>query len=143
MMPKMNGLEVCRKVRESNCTPILMLSAKVEDMDKITGLMTGADDYMEKPFNPLEVVARVKALLRRVAMQTNPADTSVDKLLIQSLIINKRSHIVQFEGKSINLTPLEFNILLLLASNPGRVYSSEEIFERVWNEVSCGVSKTV
>lgn len=144
MMPKMDGLEVCRKVRETKNTPILMLSAKVEDMDKIIGLTTGADDYMEKPFNPLEVVARVKALLRRVQMQTNEtARSSYNQLLVHSLVIHKKNHIVQAEGQNIDLTPLEFNILYLLASNTGRVFSSEEIFEHVWQEEAYGISKTV
>lgn len=143
MMPKLNGLEVCRKIRENNNLPILMLSAKVEDMDKIVGLMTGADDYMEKPFNSLEVVARVKALLRRMQMQDNPSKKKNDELFIHSLVINKKNHTVHVEGKHLNLTPLEFDILYLLASNLGRVYSSEEIFKHVWLEESFGISKTV
>lgn len=143
MMPKVDGLEVCRQVRETYNIPILMLSAKVEDIDKITGLMTGADDYMEKPFNPLEVIARVKALLRRTQMHLKPAELHSDELLIHSLLINKKRHTVQVDGKILRLTPLEFDILFLLASNPGRVFSSEEIFSHVWNEESFGISKTV
>lgn len=143
MMPKIDGLEVCRKIRETRNTPILMLSAKIEDMDKIIGLTTGADDYMEKPFNPLEVVARVKALLRRVQMQANRTQAPADQLFVHSLTINKKSHVVQTDGTTIDLTPLEFDILYLLASHLGRVYSSEEIFERVWKEEAYGISKTV
>src|SRR5690625_3294826 len=117
MMPKLNGLEVCRQIRINKSTPILMLSAKVEDMDKIIGLTTGADDYMEKPFNPLELVARVKALLRRSTMQnTNPKK---DQLSIHSLIIDRKEHTVKVDDEYLNLTPLEFNILYLFASNPG------------------------
>jgi DNA-binding response OmpR family regulator len=141
MMPKLDGLEVCRQIRIHQNIPILMLSAKVEDMDKIIGLMTGADDYMGKPFNPLELVARVKALLRRSTMQN--ISPKVDQLSIHSLIIDKKEHTVKTGDMYLNLTPLEFNILYLLASNPGRVYSSEEIFEHVWNEEGYGVSKTV
>ncbi|MBO1004855.1 response regulator transcription factor [Pseudogracilibacillus auburnensis] len=143
MMPKIDGLEVCKKVREKHPIPILMLSAKVEDMDKIVGLMTGADDYMGKPFNPLEVVARVKALLRRVHMQMKSTESTTDQLFIHSLVINKKNHVVQVEGKKVNLTPIEFDILYLLASRPSRVFSSEEIFEHVWNEEAYGISKTV
>lgn len=144
MMPKLDGLEVCRRIRVNKSIPILMLSAKVEDMDKIIGLTTGADDYMEKPFNPLELVARVKALLRRSTMQNTDSNILLeDQLLIHSLVINKKKHTVKIEGSLLNLTPIEFEIIYLLASNPGRVYSSEEIFERVWNEEAYGVSKTV
>lgn len=141
MMPKLDGLEVCRQIRTHQNIPILMLSAKVEDMDKIIGLMTGADDYMGKPFNPLELVARVKALLRRSSMQNS--SKRVDQLSIHSLLIDKKEHTVKIDDKYLNLTPIEFNILYLLASHPGRVYSSEEIFEHVWNEEGYGVSKTV
>src|SRR5690625_5790356 len=117
MMPKIDGLEVCKQIRLSQNTPVLMLSAKVEDMDKIIGLMTGADDYMGKPFNPLELVARVKALLRRSTMQnTNPKK---DQLSIHSLIIDRKEHTVKVDDEYLNLTPLEFNILYLFASNPG------------------------
>lgn len=142
MMPKMDGMEVCRQVRKKSNIPILMLSAKVEDMDKILGLMTGADDYMIKPFNPLELTARVKALLRRANYQ-HSAQIEGSAIQIQSLEINKESHTVSVEGKIVKLTSLEFDILYLLASNPGRVFSSEEIFERVWDELGVGSNKTV
>ncbi|GGE67910.1 response regulator transcription factor [Priestia taiwanensis] len=144
MMPRMDGMEVCKCIRESSDMPILMLSAKAEDMDKIMGLMTGADDYMIKPFNPLELVARVKALLRRSNMQrvSNPVveDTSI---YINSLEINKKNHTVTVDGNRIKLTSIEFEILYLLASHPGRVFSSEEIFELVWKDVVCDSNKTV
>ncbi|WP_152395334.1 response regulator transcription factor [Paenibacillus guangzhouensis] len=142
MMPKMDGMEVCRQVRKKSNIPILMLSAKVEDMDKILGLMTGADDYMIKPFNPLELTARVKALLRRANYQQS-AQAEGSSIRIQSLEINKDSHTVSVDGTVVKLTSLEFDILYLLASNPGRVFSSEEIFERVWNELGAGSNKTV
>ena len=144
MMPKLDGLEVCKQVRIHNNIPILMLSAKVEDMDKIIGLMTGADDYMGKPFNPLELVARVKALLRRSKMQNNYSNKLPDdELLIHSLVINKNNHTVKVEDEYLRLTKIEFKILYLLAISPGRVYSSEDIFEHVWNEEGYGTSKTV
>ncbi|MFC5648930.1 response regulator transcription factor [Paenibacillus solisilvae] len=140
MMPGLDGLSVCLRIRETRTTPILMISAKDGDMDKITGLMTGADDYLVKPFNPLELVARVKSLLRRTyyqsqaktQMQQQPAQEHI--LHIQSLQIDKMTHSVSFEARPIKLTPLEFNILYLLASQPGRVFSSEDIFELVWKE---------
>lgn len=135
MMPGMDGLSVCLKIRENKTTPILMISAKDGDMDKITGLMTGADDYMIKPFNPLELVARVKSLLRRTYYHTQPAQTTQDHLIrLQSLVIDKLTHTVQIEGRPIKLTPIEFSILYLLASHPGRVFSSEDIFEMIWKE---------
>lgn len=142
MMPKMDGMEVCRQVRKKSNVPILMLSAKVEDMDKILGLMTGADDYMIKPFNPLELTARVKALLRRANYQ-QASQTEGSSIHIQSLVINKESHTVSVDGTIVKLTSLEFDILYLLASNRGRVFGSEEIFERVWNELGAGSNKTV
>ena len=141
MMPKMNGLDVCREIRKKNEVPVLMLSAKAEDMDKIIGLMTGADDYMIKPFNPLELTARVKALIRRANYQSMVKDP--DSIYIHSLNIDKQSHAVHAQGQEIKLTAIEFDILYLLAKNRGRVFGSEEIFERVWNEVGSGSNKTV
>ncbi len=141
MMPEMDGLSFCTQVRKSSQVPILMVSAKVEDMDKIVGLMTGADDYVSKPFNPLELTARVKALLRR-ANYTQPE--SADAVLqIGPLAIDKQKHLVLAEGYSVKLTSIEFEILYLLARNQGRVFSSEEIFESVWNEPGEGSNKTV
>jgi DNA-binding response OmpR family regulator len=141
MMPEMDGLSFCTQVRKSSQVPILMVSAKVEDMDKIVGLMTGADDYMSKPFNPLELTARVKALLRR-ANYTQPENAEA-VLQIGSLAIDKQKHLVLAEGYSVKLTSIEFEILYLLARNQGRVFSSEEIFESVWNEPGEGSNKTV
>lgn len=141
MMPGMNGLEVCREIRKEHEIPVLMLSAKAEDMDKIVGLMTGADDYMIKPFNPLELTARVKALLRRANYQ--PAAKEPDSLYIHSLKIDKQSHTVHVRDQEIRLTAIEFDILYLLARHRGRVFGSEEIFEQVWNEMGTGSNKTV
>ncbi len=141
MMPEMDGLSFCTQVRKSSQVPILMVSAKVEDMDKIVGLMTGADDYMSKPFNPLELTARVKALLRRANYSQPEKGGAV--LQIGPLAIDKQKHYVLAEGNSIKLTSIEFEILYLLARNQGRVFSSEEIFESVWNEPGEGSNKTV
>lgn len=141
MMPNMDGLELCKQIRIDNQVPILMLSAKVQDMDKIIGLMTGADDYMIKPFNPLELTARVKALFRRADYKSFSKDSGI--IQIHTLEIDKQSHQVTAGGKEIKLTSIEFDILYLLAKNQGRVFSSEEIFERVWKEESIGSNKTV
>ena len=137
MMPGMNGLDMCKKIRETNNIPIIMLSAKSTDLDKILGLGTGADDYVVKPFNPLELTARVKSQLRRYT-QLNPNSAARDKvgneISIKGMVINKDNHKVIVDDEEIKLTPIEFDILFLLASNPGRVFSAEEIYERVWNE---------
>lgn len=136
MMPGIDGLEVCRHTRKENNIPIIMLSAKSEDMDKIMGLSTGADDYLVKPFNVLELLARVKSQLRRYLYlnpQTmpSPQDGSIN---IRGLCIDEQSHRVRIYDNEVNLTPTEFAILLLLASHPGRVFSAEEIFNSVWAE---------
>ncbi len=133
MMPKMDGIEVCRKVREKLSIPILMLSAKSEDMDKIQGIMTGADDYMTKPFNPLELTVRVKALLRRAYYFNNTVDTE-NVINIESLTKDKNKHRVTVDDKEITLTSREFDILYLLATNRGVVFSTEDIFKKVWKE---------
>lgn len=136
MMPGMNGLEACREIRKTHNIPIIMLTAKSEDMDKIMGLSSGADDYITKPFNPLELIARVKSQLRRYLF-LNPDFKSEDAhsdICIGGLIINNEDHTVKVYGKNVNLTPTQFDILYLLASNPGRVFSTEEIFEHVWKE---------
>ncbi len=143
MMPKKDGIEVVKEVRQTSSVPILMLSAKVSDTDKIKGLVNGADDYVTKPFNPLEVMARVKSLLRRSKDFSLDSDqtTSIE---IGPLVIDKDAHSVHTtEGESIQLTALEFGILYLLASHPNRVFSADEIFERVWKQDSVVSSKTV
>lgn len=135
MMPGMNGLEVCLKIREKQMTPILMLSAKDGDMDKITGLVSGADDYMVKPFNPLEMVARVKSLLRRASYSLQQAQAPSEHYIrLGSLQIDKQTHTVTVSDNVVKLTPIEFGILFLLASHPDRVFNSEEIFELIWKE---------
>ncbi|WP_138493863.1 response regulator transcription factor [Paenibacillus pinistramenti] len=136
MMPGMNGIDVCIRIRENHTTPILMLSAKDSDMDKINGLMTGADDYMVKPFNPLELVARVKSLLRRSSYQNPSAASPPSEHVIKvgPLQCDKETHSATVYGSPVKLTPIEFGILYLLASHPGRVFSSEEIFELIWKD---------
>lgn len=140
MMPRMDGLEVCRRLRKDHHVPILMVSAKTQDMDKIMGLMTGADDYMSKPFNPLELLARVRSLLRR-SYQYSKQDSAENReagenreLRLGQLRIDKLSHSADVDGRLLHLTSTEFGILHLLASQPGRVFSAEDIFQQVWKE---------
>ncbi|MEG0474021.1 MAG: response regulator transcription factor, partial [Solibacillus sp.] len=133
MMPEMDGLEVCRRTREKINIPILMLSAKSEDMDKIQGIMTGADDYMTKPFNSLEFTVRIKSLLRRTYYFNN-RNQNKDVITIGLLNIDKSNHCVTIDDEEISLTSREFDILYLLASNKGKVFSTEDIFEKVWKE---------
>lgn len=141
MMPNKDGIAVVKELREQKTElPILLLSAKSTDMDKITGLTTGADDYVTKPFNPLEVMARVKSLLRRT--RSNEGNSNI--IEIGPLIIDKTSHIVKtIEGVEIKLTALEFGILFLLASHPNTVFSADEIFEKVWQQEAVVSAKTV
>ena len=142
MMPQMDGLSVVREVRKDSQIPVLMLSAKTDDLDKIQGLIQGADDYVTKPFNPLEVMARVRSLLRR--SQHEVKNDEPDQIEIGPLIIKKDSHeVTTVNGNSIQLTALEFGILHLLASHPNRVFSADEIFERVWQQESVVSAKTV
>lgn len=147
MMPGMDGLEMCQKIRETKNVPIIMLSAKSADIDKIVGLGNGADDYVTKPFNPLELMARVKSQLRRYT-QLNPSSfenkkEGANEIEIRGLQINRDNHKVTIYGEEIKLTPIEFDILYLLASNPGKVFSTDEIFEQVWNEKVYEANNTV
>lgn len=134
MMPIMDGLEACIKIREYKNMPIIMLSAKSEDMDKIMGLTTGADDYVSKPFNPLELIARVKSQLRRY-MQVNVIE-EVDESIVEvdDLYINTNTHEIKIGDRDVRLTPREFDILLLIAKNRGIVFSVKKIYETVWKE---------
>ena len=146
MMPGMNGLEMCKKIRETNNIPIIMLSAKSTDLDKILGLGTGADDYVVKPFNPLELTARVKSQLRRYTQlnpNSNVHETVKNEISIRGLTTNKDNHKVTVYDEEVKLTPIEFDILYLLASNPGKVFSTDEIFEKVWNEKVYEANNTV
>ncbi|WP_414632632.1 response regulator transcription factor [Clostridium sp. UBA5119] len=144
MMPKMDGIQACLKIREEKSMPIIMLSAKSEDIDKIQGLTSGADDYLSKPFNPLELIARVKSQLRRYVTLGN-FNKEEEKEVLKSggLELNTKNKEVFVDGESIKLTPIEFKILELLLKNKGRVFSMEEIYERVWNETSYNVDNTV
>lgn len=136
MMPKIDGYEVTRQIREQHHLPIIFLSAKATDLDKITGLVRGADDYMTKPFNPMELVARVNAQLRRF-IQLNPSVAAqVDEPVLEAggLVIHPEQRTVFLYGEPVELTPKEFDILVLLAGHPKKVFSSEHIFEKVWGE---------
>lgn len=137
MLPDMDGFALCQKIRETHLFPIIMLTAKVEDMDKITGLTLGADDYITKPFNPLELLARVKTQLRRYTRYNSAAaeqEKSLEEIDIRGLHISKSSHKCSLNGKELSLTPLEFSILWYLCERKGHVVSSEELFESVWGE---------
>ena len=145
MMPNIDGLEMCRRIRETNNVPIIMVSAKTQELDKIVGRTTGADDYVTKPFNPLELMARVKSQLRRYR-DLNPAQEKKSEsavIQVKNLTINKETHQVFVDGESVKLTPIEFDILYLLATHPGRVFSTDEIFEKVWNEKVYEANNTV
>ena len=135
MMPKLDGIRATLKIREKKNMPIIILSAKSEDADKILGLNVGADDYMTKPFNPLELTARVKSQLRRYTQLGSTIDKSNQAVYaVGGLSIDDEQKEVTVDGEPVRLTPIEYKILLLLAKNPGRVFSSEEIYERVWQE---------
>jgi len=133
MMPEMDGLQACMKIRETNSIPIIMLSAKSQDIDKIAGLSIGADDYVTKPFNPLELIARVKSQLRR-ANRFSPASAEANEIHIENVAINIASHTVTVDREEIKLAPREFALLHMLAVNRGVVLSMDRIYEEVWNE---------
>ena len=137
MMPEMDGISATAKLREECNVPIILLTAKSEDTDKVLGLNVGADDYITKPFNPIEVLARVRSQLRRYTtlggMEQKPS-----KLVIGGIVLDDETKQVTVDGESASLTPIEYNILLLLMRHPGRVYSSAQIYEQVWNETAFG-----
>ncbi|MCM1488751.1 MAG: VanR-ABDEGLN family response regulator transcription factor [Firmicutes bacterium] len=145
MMPDMDGFTLLQKIREKYFFPVIMLTAKIEDKDKIAGLNLGADDYITKPFNPLELVARVKTQLRRFTKYNAEGGktSETDELDIRGLYISKTSHKCIMNGKEIALTPLEFDILWYLCGKKGRVVSSEELFEAVWKEKYLDSNNTV
>ena len=134
MMPRMDGIRMTMKLREKHDFPVIMLSAKSEEVDKITGLNIGADDYVTKPFTPMELMARVNSQLRRYRKFLEKLAPQENVHVIGGLEINEDAVEVTMDGKPVKLTPIEYKILLLLAKNPGRVFSSEEIYERVWQE---------
>ncbi|ERK32562.1 MULTISPECIES: response regulator transcription factor [Clostridium] len=147
MMPKLDGMRTCLKIREKSNVPIIMLSAKGEDSDKVLGLNLGADDYVTKPFNHLELVARVKSQLRRydnpIIAKQREKEIEGEILVIRDLVINKETKSITVRGKEIKVTATEYKILLLLASNPGRIFSIQEIYERVWDEPFYNSENTV
>lgn len=134
MLPDVDGFDILKKIREKYTFPVLMLTAKAEYMDKITGLTLGADDYIPKPFNPLELVARVKAQLRRYTQYNEGAKQMGEIIDFAGLVLDRNSHECTYNEKPLTLTPTEFDILWLLCENRGKVISSEELFEKVWHE---------
>ena len=142
MMPGMDGLEMCRKIRETNNIPIIMLSAKSTDLDKILGLGTGADDYVTKPFNPLELTARVKSQIRRY-VRLGSLEVRESQLVTGGLVLDTDTKEVTVDGDPVRLTAREYKILEYLMHNIGRVLSSAQIYEAVWNEPAYGTEKTV
>lgn len=144
MMPRMDGIRATLKIREKNSIPIIILSAKSEDADKILGLNVGADDYVTKPFNPLELVARVKSQLRRYNQLGGLVKEEKDEIYeVGGLRINDDLKEVTVDGEPVKLTPIEYNILLLLMKNQGRVFSIGQIYESIWNEEAIGADNTV
>ncbi len=144
MMPRLDGIRATLKIRESNCIPIIILSAKSEDADKILGLNVGADDYVTKPFNPLELIARVKSQLRRYTQLGGSSGEKKDKIYeVGGLVINDDRKEVTVDGEPVKMTPIEYNILLLLMKNQGRVFSINQIYESIWNEDAIGADNTV
>ncbi len=145
MMPKMDGKETLKKIREKNNVPVIMVTAKTSEKDKVEGLTLGADDYVTKPIKPLELIARVKAQLRRFTV-LNPNKVEIeepDEITIRNLYINKVTHDVKVDDELIKLTKIEFDILYLLAKNPNKVFSTEEIFENVWKEKNFDATNNV
>ena len=134
MLPDIDGFTILQKIRENYTFPVIMLTAKTEYMDKITGLTLGADDYIAKPFNPLELVARVKAQLRRFTKYNEGSKTQEDLIDFGGLLLNRNTHECIYNEKELTLTPIEFDILWILCENRGQVISSEQLFEQVWKE---------
>ncbi|RXZ82914.1 DNA-binding response regulator [Paenibacillaceae bacterium] len=135
MLPNLDGIQACMKIREASNIPIIMLSAKGEDMQKILGLSSGADDYVTKPFNPMELIARIKAQLRRQDASAQQ-EGHASKIVLDDLIVDRGRHMVAVSGREIALTPTEFSILLLLASHQGHVFSTDKIYQAVWKDPS-------
>ena len=144
MMPRLDGIRTTLKIRENMSLPIIILSAKSEDADKILGLNIGADDYMTKPFNPLELVARVKSQLRRYTQLGSTARSdNQSEFRTGGLVIRDDLKEVTVDGEKVKLTPIEYNILLLLVKNQGKVFSINQIYENIWNEEAIGADNTV
>ena len=143
MMPRLDGIHAMIRIREFSAIPILVLSAKSEDVDKILGLNVGADDYITKPFNPLELIARVKSSLRRYTMLGSVAPAAETDYCIGALSVDDVAKEVRVDGEVVKLTPIEYQILLLLMKNPGRVFSTQQSYESIWNEDADGAENTV
>ena len=144
MMPRLDGIRATVKIRENNPLPIIILSAKSEDTDKILGLNIGADDYITKPFNPLELIARVKSQLRRYTQLGSTAPAPSEHIYTTGgLTVNDDKKEVLVDGEPVRMTPIEYNILLLLMKNPGRVFSTSQIYESIWNEDALATDNTV
>ena len=143
MMPRLDGIRATLKIREKSSIPIIILSAKSEDVDKILGLNIGADDYVTKPFNPLELVARVKSQIRRYTKLGNIQGEGANVFTVGGLSIDDDLKQVTVDGEPVKMTPIEYNILLLLVKNPGKVFSIEQIYENIWNEEAIGADNTV
>ena len=143
MMPRLDGIRATLKIREYSSIPIIMLSAKSEDTDKILGLNIGADDYITKPFNPLELAARVKSNLRRYTSLGSMSADNKAVYQVGGLVMNDETKQVTVDDEPVKLTPIEYNILLLLVKNQGRVFSIDQIYENIWNEDAIGADNTV
>lgn len=143
MMPKLDGIRATLQIRKESKIPIIILSAKTEDADKILGLNIGADDYVTKPFNPLELVARVKSQLRRNNFLYNTMEQGENVYRVGGLLIQDDLKKVTVDGEDVKLTPIEYNILLFLVKNKGKVYSINKIYENIWNEEAIAVDNTV
>lgn len=143
MMPGLDGFAVLRKIRESSRIPVIMLTAKNQDYDKILGLEIGADDYITKPYNPLEVAARIKAQLRRNYDYQEGAEDKKDVLSLRGVVMNVSEGLVERNGCEIDLTPTEFRILKVLMEHPGRIFTKQQIFEQAWDEMYAGDDNTV
>jgi len=142
MMPQMDGLRATMKIREANNIPVIMLSAKSEDTDKIIGLNMGADDYITKPFNPLELIARVRSQLRRYTT-LGSLETKSNVFKTGGLVVDDESKVITVDGDEVKLTPVQYKVLKLLTANAGRVFSIEEIYEKVWKETAFNPENTV
>ena len=134
MLPGMSGFEICKKIREEHCYPVIMLTAKGEEVDKITGLTLGADDYITKPFLPLELVARVKAQLRRYKRYNRGMEADEEVIVHSGLVLNVKTHECTLNEKALSLTPTEFSILKILCRQKGKVVSAEELFHEIWGD---------
>jgi len=143
MLPGMDGMEICREIRKFSNIPIIMITARIEEIDRIVGLELGADDYICKPFSPREVIARVKALLRRVYPETNGKQTYGKKIVFESIVLDEETYIVTVDNKALNLTPSEFGLLKLMMERPNRVFTRNELINRVLGYSFNGYDRTI